>query len=1188
MTLKTIFNKPVDRPIEGVIKADDEASLRLEIEEYVLTNEVEKRLESFLDAYNNYEGANGVWVSGFFGSGKSHLLKMLALLLENRQIDGASALDLFLPKCGDNEILRGDLKRAVAIPSKSILFNIDQKADVISKTQIDALLAVFVKVFDEMCGYYGKQGHIAQFERDLDSRGLYEQFKSAYETTADRTWKKGREQALLEAKNIAKAYAQATGGDEMQASGILDKYRSQYRVSIEDFAEQINAYIERQSTQENQKEFRLNFFVDEVGQYIAENVKLMTNLQTIAESLATKCRGRAWVVVTAQEDMGTVVGEMGKQQGNDFSKIQARFANRMKLTSANVAEVIQKRLLMKTEEGVRLLSDIYHAQSNHFKTLFDFADGSQTYRNYQDREHFIHSYPFIPYQFALFQSAIQNLSQHSAFEGKHSSVGERSMLGVFQQVSIQIGDHEIGQLATFDLMFEGIRTALKSNIQRAIIQAENHLDGPFAIRLLKTLFLVKYVKEFKPTLRNLCVLMLDGFNQDLPALRKRVEEALSLLEQQTYVQRNGELYEYLTDEEKDVEQEIKNTEVESSDVAAELEKIVFDHVIKQRKIRYDENGQDYPFSRKLDDRLHGREYELAIHVISPFHEHAENEQMLRTSSTYKADELFVLMPADERLMRDILMYKRTEKYIRQNISITQQEAVKRILTDKGFQNRERYAELQQRVQSLMGKAKLFVAGANIEIGSEDAQTRVLRGFHELISRAYPNLRMLRGITYTENDIAKCLKHSQQGLFGNDATSLAESEQELLAFIQSNNRGGVRTTLKNLLEKFERKPYGWYYAAVLCTLANLCARGKVEVRTDGNLLEEDELERALRNTHGHGNVVLEPQVEFTASQVRALKEFFEDFFDAPPRASEAKALGRETGTALQDLMHQLTPLAAQASQYPFLNALTPVLEKLKELTGKPYTWYLTEVTRQEDALLDMKESVIDPVRKFMSGPQKGIFDNARKFVQTQEPNFAYIDGDETAQVVASLTDPECFKGNRMQQVKTQVETLQEKVTAQIEAEIAKAKETVAALKGRLCGMAEFGALNGDQQEQITRPFNEFNLGLERQKLIAVIRDTLRRFEESDYQRLLSQMTSWAQPAPTPEPAPEPGETATPDEGTKPTPPVKPEPRIEYVPSRSVKVSFDKAWLADETDVDRYLESMREALLEEIRKGKRIQI
>lgn len=1197
-TLKDIFRKPVDRHIEGVIKADDEASLRLEIEEYVLTNEVAKRLESFLDAYNNYEGANGVWVSGFFGSGKSHLLKILALLLENRQIDGASAIDLFVPKCGDNEIFRGDLKRAVSIPSKSILFNIDQKADVISKTQIDALLGVFVKVFDEMCGYYGKQGHIAQFEKDLDSRGMYEHFKSKYEAIAGRSWEKGREQALLEGKNITKAYAQVAGGDEVHASGILDKYRNQYRVSIEDFAEQVHAYIDRQTPN-----FRLNFFVDEVGQYIADNTKLMTNLQTIAESLATKCRGRAWIIVTAQEDMGSVIGEMSKQQGNDFSKIQARFANRMKLTSADVAEVIQKRLLTKTEDGVNLLTEIYHAQSNNFKTLFDFADGSTTYQNFKDRDHFIHSYPFIPYQFSLFQSAIQSLSEHNAFEGKHSSVGERSMLGVFQQVAIQIGNHETGQLATFDLMFEGIRTALKSQIQRSIIQAENHLGNPFATRLLKALFLVKYIREFKPTLRNLCVFMLDRFNRDLPGLRKQVEEVANLLEQQTYVQRNSEFYEYLTDDEKDIEQEIKNTEIETTDVAEELEKIIFDHIIKTKKIRYDENGQDYSFSRKLDDRLHGREYELTIHIISPFNEHAENEKTLK-SQNYGRDELLVMIPSDERLVRDILMYKRTEKYIRQNMSISQQEAVRRILTDKGSQNQDRYNDIKQRIQNLMGKSRLFVSGQDIEISVDDAQTRVQRGFHELIVRAYPHLRMLKGVVYTEDKIKTILNDRQRTLEGTDSTFLSEPEQELLAFIQSNIRNGIRTTLKNLLERFERKPYGWHYASVLCTLAKLCARGKVEVRADGNLLEEDDLERAMRNTHGHGNVVLEPQVEFTASQVRALKEFFEDFFDAPPRASEAKALGKETGTALQDLTHQLTPLAAQASQYPFLNALKPVLEKLKELTGKPYTWYLTELTRQEDVLLDMKEGVIDPVRKFISGPQKDIFDNASKFIQTQEPNFTYISeevGSEKWEVREAdvnkpsvdsllhiLNDPECFKGNRMQQVKTQVETLQEKVTAQIEAEIAKAKETVAALKGRLCGMAEFGALNHEQQEQITRSFNEFNTAIERQKLIAVIRDTLRRFEESDYQRLLSQMTSWAQPTPKPEPAPQPGGTTTPDEGLSPKPPAKQEPRIEYVPSRSVKVSFDKAWLADETDVDRYLESMREALLEEIRKGKRIQI
>ena len=1179
MILKSIFKKSVDRPIEGVIKADDEASLRLEIEEYVLTNEVEKRLELFLDAYNNYEGANGVWISGFFGSGKSHLLKILAMLLENREIDGALALDLFLTKCVDNEILRADLKRAVAIPSKSILFNIDQKADVISKTQFDALLAVFVKVFDEMCGYYGKQGHIAQFERDLDSRGLYEKFTTAYQSLTGKEWQKGREQALLESQNIAKAYGEATGESDAVAIGILDKYRSQYRVSIEDFADHVNAYINKQLPG-----FRLNFFVDEVGQYIAENVKLMTNLQTIAESLATKSRGRAWIIVTSQNDMSTVLGEMNRQQSNDFSKIMGRFATKMPLTSTDVAVVIQKRLLSKTEEGTELVSDLYHRESNNFGTLFSFTDGSRDYKNYKDREEFIQSYPFVPYQFELFQSAIENLSRHNAFEGKHSSVGERSMLGVFQQVAMQISGYEIGQLASFDLMFEGIQTALKAQTQKAVLAAERQLGNDFALKVLKALFLVKYVKEFKPTPRNLCVLMFDGFNQDLPQLRKHVEEALNYLEQQTYIKRNGELYEYLTDEEKDIEKEIKNTEVESTEVAAELEKIIFDHVIKQRKIRYDNNGPDYPYSRKLDDRLHGREYELTIHVVTPFHENAENETILRMQSMGR-DELLVLMPPDDRLMRDITLYKQTEKYIRQNITTAQQEAVTRILTNKGDQNRDRYRELQLRLQALLGRAKLFVAGSEIEIGGEDPQSRIIRGFHQLVIQAYPNLRMLRGITYTENDIAGCLRQTQEALFGTDLASLAESEQEVLAFIQGNNRSGVRTTLKLLLEKFESKPNGWYFAAVLCTLAKLCARGKVEVRSESNTLEDDELERALRNTHGHGNVILVPQADFTASQVRNLKEFYEEFFDVSPVATEAKALSRETGEALQNKILELAPFGLQSALYPFLNALNPVLEKLKAVCGKPYTWYLTDFLKEVDPLLDLKEEVIDPIRKFMSGPQKTIFDSARKMVQAQEPNFAYIQGDESALLSKALLDPECYKGNSMQQVKTLVDTLQEKVGAQLEAEISSAKAASLALKDRLCNMAEFSSLSVEQQAEITQPFRDFTQSVERQQLIAVIRDMQRCFEEKEYQQLLSRLTALSQPKPQ---RSNPAQTSeTEKQLTSVYPPIA-EPKVEYIPGRSIKVSFKKAWLADESDVELYLASLRDALLSEIRSGKRIQI
>lgn len=1180
MELNGIFLNPVSRPIEGVIKADDEASLYDELSEYVLTDEVAKRLEHFLDAYTDYHGANGVWVSGFFGSGKSHLLKMLALLLENRRIDGTSALDIFLPKIHeDDALLRSKLKQAVAISSKSILFNIDQKADIISKSQTDALLSVFVKVFNEMCGYFGKQGYIAQFERDLDSREQFEAFKDAYQSIAKKPWERGREQALLESGNIAKAYAQITGEDPALAKGILDKYRTQYSVSIEDFGIQVKAWLDKQPAN-----FRLNFFVDEVGQYIDDNTKLMTNLQTVAESLATKCQGRAWIIVTAQEDMSSVLGEMGTKQSNDFTKIQARFANRLKLTSADVAEVIQKRLLTKNSVGTDLLKSVYDQQFNNFKTLFEFADGGQHYQNFRDLEHFTYCYPFVPYQFPLFQSAIRGISLHNGFEGKANSVGERSMLGVFQDVAKAIRPEPVGQLATFDRMFEGIRGALKSAIQSAINNAERHLGDPYAVRVLKALFLVKYVKEFKATLRNLSVLMLERFGEDVPAQRKKLEAALNLLEQQTYIQRNGDLYEYLTDEEKDIEEEIKNTEVESADVIKELEGLLFEGAIKQRKIRY-ENGQDYPYTRKMDDRVLSREHELAIHVVTPLSDNFDN-LTVQCMQSMGRDELRVVLPADARFMQDLTMYKRTEKYIRQN-SNTQQEAVKRILDAKSFQNTERLAELQERAKYLLGHAQLIINAADVDVSSNDGQTRILKGFYQLIETTYPNLRMLRDVVFSENDIGRYLRQGQDGLLGNDATSLSEPEQELLAFIQTNARSGVRTTVKSLLERFERKSYGWYYAAILCNLALLCARGKVEVRQDSNPLEGDLLERSLRNTNAHPTLVLEPQIEFTASQVRTLKDFFADFFDRPASSNEARALARETIDAIKDLELELAELHGQKAQYPFLVALDAVLATLKEIAAKNPSWFLTDLSRAEDALLESKEQIIDPLQRFMRSPQREIYEQARQLMQEQQDNFTYVNVAEVESIRAVLADSKPWQGNRLQQARPQLEALQLVFANQLASVQQISEQLLDELEQRLSGADGYAALSADHKAQLAAPFTETRQALKGQKLIAVLRDQRRRFEEDRYPQLLLTLEKMARPAEPFEPSPQP-QVELQGGDAQPKQPVHKETEPRIVPARSIKVRYGKPWLTSEAELDDYLQKQREAWLQEIQAGNRVQI
>lgn len=1168
MKLSEIFKQPVDRPLKGVIIADDNDTLEQEIREYVITQEIELRLSKFLDAYNNYEGANGVWISGFFGSGKSHLLKMLALLLENKIINETSIVETFIEKTS-NEIIRADIKKAASIPSKSILFNIDQKADVISKTEIDALLSVFAKVFDETCGYYGKQAYIAQFERELDKDGLLQAFIERFTSLEPNGWKWGRQRTLKVSSFIDEAYKSVTG---QEIKDILEKYRSNYKLSIEDFANNVADFIALQP-----KGFRLNFFVDEVGQYIADNTKLMTNLQTIAESLATKCKGQAWIIVTAQEDMSSVIGEMNKKQSNDFSKIQARFANRMKLTSADVAEVIQKRLLLKTDAGVEVLSEIYHKESNNFKTLFDFSDGT-VYKNYRDREHFIHSYPFVPYQFTLFQSAIQTLSDHDRFEGKHSSVGERSMLGVFREVAIKINNHNIGNLATFDLMFEGISTALKGQVQRAITVAEKNLDNKLAVKLLKVLFLVKYIKEFKTTVRNLTVLMLDDFSQNQLELKKNIEDALGILEQQTYIQRNSEIYEFLTDEEQDVENEIKNTDIETLDVLDEIQKIVFDYVIKNRKIRFNENNQDYAFARKVDDKLFGRDYNLAIHIITPFNENSSNDAILRMQNMGK-DELLVVLPNEDKVVRDILIYRKTEKYIRQNISVTQQESVKRILTDKSYQNQERYNELKKRLEESISNAKLFVGEKEQEISSEDANNRITRVFQALILRAFPNIVMLKN-NFTEKDVLPSLKKAKDRLFANNENLLSEPELEILSFINNNKRSAIRTTVKGVMEKFEAKPYGWYFAAILCNLAFLTGRGKLEFKIDSNTLNDKEIEKYLINTAQHPNIVVEPQIDYTVTQVRALKEIYEDFFDEPAKTSEAKELALETAKKLQDKQRELEAILAQKNSFPFVITVSSAIEFLKDISTKQYGWYLTDFEKLEDDLFKIKKQIISPILGFFNNETlKNIYLDSTRFLKEEQPNFNYIDNSEVKKLTDILVDSECYKDNKLSTAKTLQQSIKAKIDVALEKEIADVIATLNILKNKLEILEDFVKLTSEQQSTFIQKFDDAIESINKNTLIAVIKDSVRRFEDDTYQQIMIEISKLAAPK---------EQISTPSASTSNDTPKVAEPKIEYVSSRTLKIDYNKPWLSDENDVESYIKLMKKALLKEIKDGKRVQV
>jgi hypothetical protein len=184
MQIKEVFKKDIARPINGVVKADqlDASIVWQELDEYVITRELDQHFRKFLFAYlaamdmpndPSITSRMGIWISGFFGSGKSHFLKILSYLLNNTHAVNPEtglkrrAIEFFTEKIKD-PLLLADLKRAVGGETDVILFNIDSRAD--AGDGRSAILAVFWKVFNESQGLCGEHLHLSEIERYLQKK----------------------------------------------------------------------------------------------------------------------------------------------------------------------------------------------------------------------------------------------------------------------------------------------------------------------------------------------------------------------------------------------------------------------------------------------------------------------------------------------------------------------------------------------------------------------------------------------------------------------------------------------------------------------------------------------------------------------------------------------------------------------------------------------------------------------------------------------------------------------------------------------------------------------------------------------------------------------------------------------------------------------------------------------------------
>lgn len=1006
MLIREMFQKPIDRDIKGVIKVGqgDDENIRQELEEYVVTRELTRHFTDFFSNYKKgitgHTDKMGVWISGFFGSGKSHFLKILSYLLENKEVGGKHALDYFIDdhKIADAMVL-ADMKLCadMAPHTDVVLFNIDSKSEQAGKQSKDAIVSVFLKVFNEMQGFCGSIPHLADLERNLADAGRYDEFKRLFNDDYGKEWQAARHNFDFIQDSIVDVLGKMDYMSETAARNWCEKAAGSYEISIEAFAKLVADYIAKKGGNHH-----VVFLVDEIGQYIGDDSRLMLNLQTVTEDLGTACKGKAWVIVTSQQDIDAIAKDMGLRS-NDFSKIQGRFDTRLSLSSANVDEVIKKRILAKNETAEQTLRLLYEQKETIIKNLIVFNDSVEK-KLYSSEMDFASVYPFVPYQFNLLASVLTSIRQHGA-SGKHLSEGERSMLALFQESTIKLMNREAGGIIPFNIFYDALHRFLDHSHAGVIIRAlKNEIINPdkeetcFAVEVLKALFMVKYINEVEANTDNLVSLLVDSLDTNRIALKSKVEDALKVLTGQKLVQRNGDVYVFLTDEEQEINREIDGQNIEMADVTAQIATLIFEDIYGDKRYRYpSHNGRyTFTFNQYVDDHPHrsNQGNDIGVRVLTQNSEYKDETTLRMLSSQGK--EVLVVLPGDRSFFDELRNSMKIEKYLKTAPSgiLTKYEEIK---TAKGKEMRRRASDAKLFLQEAMKNADIYVNGDKVQNGAKDVTARLNDALERLVSAVYHKLPYIEA-AYGEADIRKLLAEvNHQSLSIGDGKQANEHAlSDVLDFIARDSASHTKTSMKTLLDRFQKAPYGFVEDDVEWLVAKLFTNGDIAFTVSGasvTLMNKkvDEIVRYITKREFVDKLLTERRERANENQKKAARELMKELFGTSGVSDDDDAIMQVFQRHCNEILRTIEAyeIIGQNKPYPGKSVLGTGKSLLSNIARQQFSSeFFRTVADKRDAYLNFADD-FEPVKMFFSGEQKKIFDEALDKIRIYDDSKTFI-------------------------------------------------------------------------------------------------------------------------------------------------------------------------------------------------------
>lgn len=1015
MQIKDMFAKKIDREIQGVIIVGqgEEINVSQELEEYVVTRELQKHFADFFAAYKkSIDGTTpkmGVWISGFFGSGKSHFLKILSYLLDNKLVGDKHAIDYFIDdkKITDNKVL-SDMQLAANIPTDVVLFNIDSKSESNGKQNKDVIVNVFLKVFNEMQGFCGSMPHIADLERRLVEVGRFDEFKEAFEDEYGDPWEESRKDFDFIQDSVVDALVSMEYMSEAAARNWCEKAIETYTISIEDFAKRVKSYID--SKGENH---HVVFLVDEIGQYIGDDSKLMLNLQTVTEELGKECLGKAWVIVTSQQDIDSIT----KVKGNDFSKIQGRFDTRLSLSSANVDDVIKKRILDKTDTAAQTLRLLYEQKATIIKNLIVFNDSVEK-KLYADENDFTESYPFVPYQFNLLASVLTSIRTHGA-SGKHLSEGERSMLALFKESASTLKDREMGVIVPFHRFYDALENFLDHSHKGVISKAYgNSYINPdqkdsdvFAINVLKTLFMIKYVMEIESNIDNITSLMIENIDDDRIELKGKVEEAIKILMRQMLVQKNGNLYVFLTDEEQEINNEIEKENVEMSEVITKISEMIFEDIFTEKKYRYPEFGGRYSFSfnQIVDDRPYksNQTCDIGLRILTPWYDGGMDDATLRMMSG-QGREVLVVLPNDDEFLTEMRAYLKIERFIRKNTSLklAKYESIKET---KNVEMRERNANAKLYLTEGLKEAIVYVNGDIVRLSAKEVNSKVNEALGRLVKTVFHKLSYI-DTAMGEADIRKLLHSTNQLQMLPEGGTIANTHalDDVQGYIAMNSRNHMKTSMKSVKDRFMKAPYGFVEDDINWLVACLFKRGDLAFNVNGisvnlNNKSEDDIISYITKKAFVEKLLMEERVRVSEKDKKAVRDVMKEVFNTTVSTEDEDSIMKDFKRSSLNMINEMDKLEVYYRQYdyPGKNVIDTGKRLLKSVIQiSDALEFFSYVSKYRETFFDMAEDY-EPVKAFFNGEQQNIFKRSLDMLAIYEDSKTYIVDRELEEVIEKM-------------------------------------------------------------------------------------------------------------------------------------------------------------------------------------------